>query len=221
MPQRNVDKRSTLNAAPPGKIIRSSDRIEREKIKFMSNNAVYTRTGSTWQEWFAILDASGAINMKHKDIAQYLYQKHRVSAWWSQMITVTYEQVRGLRDKHQKSDGYAISVSKVVPGPVDVLYNFWSDEKKRKRWLTEKQKASLTIRKSTPNKSMRIIRGDGKTRVEANFYDKGGSKSQITVQHSKLSKSEMAESMKAYWKKTLQRLANLLKKGATRRTTLK
>ena len=187
----------------------------------MSNNAVYTRTGSTWQEWFAILDASGAINMKHKDIAQYLYQKHRVSAWWSQMITVTYEQVRGLRDKHQKSDGYAISVSKVVPGPVGVLYNFWSDEKKRKRWLTEKQKASLTIRKSTPNKSMRIIWGDGKTRVEANFYDKGGSKSQITVQHSKLSKSEMAESMKAYWKKTLQRLANLLKKGATRRTTLK
>ena len=93
-----------------------------------------------------------------------------------QLITVTYEQVRGLRDKHQKSDGYEISVSKVVPGPVDVLYNFWSDEKKRKRWLTEKQKASLTIRKSTPNKSMRIIWGDGKTRVEANFYDKGGLK---------------------------------------------
>jgi hypothetical protein len=44
-------------------------------------------------------------------------------------ITVTYEQVRGLRDKHQKSDGYAISVTKVVPGPVDVSYNFWSDEK--------------------------------------------------------------------------------------------
>jgi hypothetical protein len=70
--------------------------------------------------------------MKHKDIAQSLYQKHRVSAWWSQMITLTYEQVRGLRDKHQKSDGYAISVSKVVPGPVDILYNFWNDEKKRK-----------------------------------------------------------------------------------------
>ena len=32
------------------------------------------------------------------------------------MITVAYEQVQGLRDKHQKSDGYAISVSKVVPG---------------------------------------------------------------------------------------------------------
>lgn len=212
MPQRTVDKKSTLYAATPGKIFRSSDRIEREKIKVMSNNAVYTRTGRTWQEWFAILDASGAINMEHRDIAQSLYQKHRVSAWWSQMITVTYEQVRGLRDKHQKSDGYAISVSKVVPGPVDVLYNFWNDEEKRKQWLTEKQKASLTIRKSTPNKSMRINWGDGKTHVEANFYDKGASKSQITVQHSKLSNSGKAESMKAYWKKTLQRLANLLEK---------
>ena len=212
MPQRNVDKKSTLKAALPGKIIRSSDRIERKKIKLMTNNAVYNRTGRTWQEWFAILDASGALNMKHKEIAQYLYQKHRVSAWWSQMITVTYGQERGLRDKHQKSDGYAISVSKVVPGPVDVLYNLWSDEKKRKRWLTEKQKASLTIRKSTLNKSMRIIWGDGKTHVEANFYDKGSFKSQITVQHSKLSNSAMAESMKAYWKKALHCLASLLKK---------
>jgi hypothetical protein len=129
MPQRNVDKKSTLKAALPGKIIRSSDCIERKKIKLMTNNAVYNRTGRTWQEWFAILDASGGINMKHKEIAQYLYQRNRVSAWWSQMITVTYEQERGLRDKHQKSDGYAISVSKVVPGPVDVLYNFRSDEK--------------------------------------------------------------------------------------------
>jgi hypothetical protein len=190
----------------------SSDGIEREKIKLMSNNAVYRRTGRTWQEWFAILDALGAINMKHKEIAESLYQKYRVSAWWSQMITVTYEQERGLRDKHQKPDGYAISVSKVVPGPVDILYNFWNDEKKRKQWLTEKQGTFLTIRKSTPNKSMRIIWGDGHTHVEANFYDKGGS-SQIMVQHSKLSNSEMAESMKAYWKKTLQRLANLLKKA--------
>jgi hypothetical protein len=67
--------KSTLSAAPPGKINRSSDRIERENIKLISNNAAYTRTGCAWQEWFAILDASGAINMKHKDIAQNLYQK--------------------------------------------------------------------------------------------------------------------------------------------------
>jgi hypothetical protein len=59
---------------------------------------------------------------------------------------------------------------------------------------------------------MRIVWADGKTHVEANFYDKGGSKSQITVQHSKLSNSAMAESMKAYWKKRLQCLANSLKK---------
>jgi hypothetical protein len=95
----------------------------------MSNNAVYKRSGRSWQEWFAILDASGAINMKHKDIAQCLYQKYRVSAWWNQMITVAYEQVQGLRNKHQKSEGYAINVSKFAPGPVDILYNFWNDEK--------------------------------------------------------------------------------------------
>ena len=42
--------------------------------------------------------------MPHKQIAEYLYEKHGLSGWWSQVVTVVYEQERGLREKHQKSD---------------------------------------------------------------------------------------------------------------------
>jgi hypothetical protein len=38
--------------------------------------------------------------MPHKQIAEYLYEKHGLSGWWSQVVTVVYEQERGLREKH-------------------------------------------------------------------------------------------------------------------------
>jgi hypothetical protein len=30
--------------------------------------------------------------MPHKQIAEYLYEKHGLSGWWSQVVTVVYEQ---------------------------------------------------------------------------------------------------------------------------------
>ena len=36
--------------------------------------------------------------MNHKQIVALLYAKHNVGPWWQQMVTVTYEQARGLID---------------------------------------------------------------------------------------------------------------------------
>jgi hypothetical protein len=67
----------------------------------ISNEAVKARTGRTWPEWFAILDEAGAPVVGHKGIVTLLTKYHRVGHWWRQMITVAYEQERGLREKHQ------------------------------------------------------------------------------------------------------------------------
>ena len=64
----------------------------------MSDDAVKARTGKTWTEWFAILDAAGAGKMTHPQIATYLSTEQAVPDWWSQMVTVTYEKARGLRE---------------------------------------------------------------------------------------------------------------------------
>lgn len=73
----------------------------------MSDKAVKTKTGKDWRQWFSILDKAGARKMSHKEIAEYLYRRRGVpDCWWSQMVTVTYEQSRGLREKHQRADGY-------------------------------------------------------------------------------------------------------------------
>ena len=61
----------------------------------VSDAAVEAKTGKTWQEWFALLDAAGARQMDHKSIAAHLDKKLGVPGWWAQMVTVAYEQARG------------------------------------------------------------------------------------------------------------------------------
>jgi len=173
----------------------------------MSDAAVRAKTGKTWPEWFKILDAAGAKKMNHKQIVAFIKDKYNLGPWWQQMVTVTYEQARGMREKHQKPTGYEVSASKTITVSLARLYKAWSDKKVRAQWLAD---ADYTIRKATPKKSMRITWSDGKTSVEVNFYEKGDGKSQVTVQHGKLANATEAKRMQAYWKKKLQGLLTVL-----------
>ena len=156
----------------------------------MSDDAVKAKTGKIWKEWFAILNKAGARKMTHKEIVQVLNSDYDVGPWWKQMVTATYEQEHGLRDKHEKPEGYQISVSRTVSVPLGTLCKAFANEKGRGQWLDEE--GSLNVRKSTTNKSMRMTWKDGKTSVEFNFYSKSASSSQVVVQHSKLPDAKAA-----------------------------
>jgi uncharacterized protein YndB with AHSA1/START domain len=175
----------------------------------MSDEAVKAKTGKTWKEWFAILDKAGAKKMSHQEIVIYLNTKQGVGPWWQQMVTVTYEQARGLREQHQKPAGYQISVSRTVNAPLAKLFKSFANEKARNAWLDE---AGLIIRKTIPAKSLRINWNDGQTNLEVSFLSKDDKKSQVVVQHSKLPDGKAAAKMKAYWAKALDRLRALLEK---------
>lgn len=167
-----------------------------------SDAAVQARTGKTWPEWFRILDRAGARNMTHQEIVAHLRDEHGIGSWWQQMVTVAYEQERGLREKHQTPEGYQISRSVTLRRPVDDLFQAWQDKKARGRWLKDND---VTIRKATANKLLRITWVDDKTHVEVYFAPKGASKTQVVVQHRKLPTAQAAERMKAYWGKALER----------------
>jgi len=171
----------------------------------MSDAAVKAKTGKDWHRWFAILDKAGGKKMSHKEIAEYLYDRRGVPGWWSQMVAVTYEQERGLREKHERPDGYSVSASRTFEVPVDILFKHWSDEKLRNKWLKDK----FNVRKSTANKSMRITWNNDSS-VEVNFYIKGISKSQVAVQHSKLQSAALVERTRSYWKTAMERLSGAL-----------
>jgi len=173
----------------------------------VSDEAVKAKTGKDWGEWFAILDEAGAQNMTHKDMVAFLVDQHQVGPWWQQMVTVTYEQARGLREKHEKPEGYQISRSKTFSAPVESIYAAWGDEAQRARWLPDPE---ITIRKATPLKTLRVTWADGKTLLDVSFTPKGSDRTQVTVQHSKLPDAGQAEQMKAYWSEALTRLERML-----------
>jgi hypothetical protein len=175
----------------------------------ISTEAVQAKTGKGWAEWIAVLDQAGAKEMAHKDIAIYLSQKQGVPDWWSQMVTVGYEQARGLRSKNERPEGYQISRSKTFTAPAGTLYAAWADKRKRTRWL--KDAAPLTIRTATPDKSLRILWGDGKTSLDVSFYPKGAGKCQVVVQHSKIANAKAAEKLKVFWAEALDTLQAYVK----------
>lgn len=173
----------------------------------ISDEAVEAKTGKDWSTWFEILDAAQAQQMSHKEIVAFLDGNYQVGPWWRQMVTVTYEQARGLREKHEKPTGYQISRSRTLAAPVERLFDAWQDPAQRASWLP----AAVTIRKSTPNRSLRITWEDGTTDLDVMFYPKGEGKTQVNVQHNKLPDADHAEQMKEYWASALERLAAYVK----------
>ncbi len=89
---------------------------------------------------------------------------------------------------------------------LEVLYNAFATPRIRKRWLPD----TLSVRKKTPQKSIRMIWGDG-TAVNAYFTAKTASKSHVAVQHQKLATKAEATKLKAYWGERLNALAAILK----------
>ncbi len=177
------------------------------KAPRMSDHAVQAKTGKNWKQWFALLDQAGGKKSSHQDKVRYLSSEHSVGSWWQQMITVAYEQQRGLRDQHQKPDGFQISVSRTVAAPLAALYEAFGNAKQRKLWLPEE---GLVERAAIKNKSMRVTWNDRQTSLEISFIPKTDEKSQVVVQHSKLPNATAAAKMKKYWGTALDRLKQLL-----------
>lgn len=171
-----------------------------------SSEAAEKATGKPWAEWMALLDEAGGREMNHKEIVAYLGRYHRVSAWWMQQIAVTYENSRGLRQKHEMPDGYQVSRSRTIAASAEVIYRAWLDDT-RNHWLPD---AEFAVRKVTPPKIIRLSWSDG-TLVEVRLAEKGSGKTTVTVQHNKLPDGEAAERMKGYWAAALERLEKEVK----------
>ena len=172
----------------------------------ISDEAVEKATGKTWGQWGKLLDKDGCKKMPHKEIARIVCEKHGVGPWWSQMVTVGYEQSRGLRKVHETSTGWTSNVSRTINVPVATLFGAWADENARSEWLGKKK---INIRKATRNKSMRITWPD-ETNVDVNFYAKGPGKSQIAVEHARLKKESDVVKSKKYWTGAMEKLKGIL-----------
>ena len=177
----------------------------------VGTDAVAKATGKAWDRWLALLDAAGAAKMPHKAIAKLLSDRFGVPGWWSQMIAVGYEQARGLREPNQKADGFAANASRTVAAGLDRLYGAWTDPSLRALWLGA---VPVEIRRATDGKSIRLAWKGGESTVEVHFARKAPGRSQVAVQHGRLSSRAAFERQKSFWGGALDRLKALLEKAA-------
>ena len=175
----------------------------------VSDEAIQRGTGKMWSEWIALLDAWGAADRTHADIARYVHEEHGVDGWWAQAVTVGYERATGRREVGQKCDGsYAASASKTVPVPVESLFAAWVDEARRDLWLAP---GTLSLRTAQDARSARFDDLEYGGIVALWFEARGPGKASVGVQIEKLPSQDAVVERKAVWKARLAHLADYVK----------
>ena len=178
------------------------------KLAGMADDIVREKTGRNWTEWVRALDAHDAVHLKHGEIASLVSGTYKAPDWWSQMVTVGYERIKGLRARGQRRDGfYEASKSKTFNVPVKRLFDAWNDASQRKQWLDA---TGVRVRTATSPKSMRLGWSDGAI-VAVGFMAKGAGKSVVALAHTKLPDVESAARMKKFWGEQLASLSEFLK----------
>jgi hypothetical protein len=173
----------------------------------VSEEAIRSRTGRGWEQWFDLIDDGSTSELTHAEIARWLADEQGVDGWGAQAITVSYERARRGRAVGERSDGFVITASKTVAIPVERLFDAFVDESTRDRWLPD---GELRERTSTRPKSARFDWGDGETRVNVGFQAKGDERSTVDLEHERLPDAEQAERMKAYWRECVAALKSQL-----------
>lgn len=172
----------------------------------MTDATVERATGRPLSKWVETLDAWGAAEKPHRDIAAHV-NSLGVSGWWSQSVAVGYERIRGLRAIGQRRNGsWEASKSKTFHVPLAALYAACSDARARRRWLTGPESI---VRSSAVEKTMRLAFDDG-TVAQFYFTWKTKEKSLLTVQHTKIPSKEQTDRMKLFWSERLDALARML-----------
>jgi hypothetical protein len=102
----------------------------------MTTNArikpVERATNRTWDDWLRFMDGIGAADLDHQAIALRVYEELDGTVeplgWWTQAVTVAYEQHIGRRIPGQRPDGtFQTSVSRSTTSGMRELMDRWAE----------------------------------------------------------------------------------------------
>ena len=180
-------------------------------VKATNTSAITKATNRPWDDWVAALDAAGAREMNHGDIAKQalklMPEPVEQKGWWAQGVAIAYEQHAGLRVPGQTSTGsFQTSTSKTFPGDKDAALKAWLDLVSTR---TEFNGIDIVEAASTSETAKwrywRVQLVDG-SRVNVDISDKPHGKASIAVEHTKLGSSADIETWRPYWKELLSEL---------------
>ena len=172
-----------------------------------SDEALVRRTGHDWAYWYRALDAWGAKDRPHPEIARFLNSDLGVDGWWAQELTVRYEMAVGRRVPNQRRDGFEATAAKTIKVPPGRVFDAVVEKAERAQWLDR----PLHLRSKNQNRTASAFATvrfdwDETSRVVIWMADKGD-RTAVSLAHQKLADAEAADAMKAFWRTRLAELA--------------
>ena len=123
-------------------------------------------------------------------------------------MTVGYERIKGLRAVGQRRDGaFEANKSRTFAVPLARLYRAFHDPRMRTRWLPGRRPDGA--HRHAARSHMRITWPD-RTSVVVGFTSMGAAKSQVAIQHGKLTDRAAVLRTKEYWAERLDALKEVL-----------
>lgn len=195
--------RSKGHSAPPRTTVPPT--IDHAALAGMRDEVVAQKTGRTWLQWCELLDAEGAADKMHRDIARALRERHGVSAWWAQTVTGGYERIKGRRAKNERPGGFGVGKSRTFAVPIARLLRAFAP-KARTGWLGDE---AVTARRSKHREVVRWRSSDGAF-VDVYLVAKGPAKTTVNVQLSRLPAAAEVARQRTLWTRRLQALGEWL-----------
>jgi hypothetical protein len=184
--------------------------IDTLALSGVSEEAMLSRTGRSLAEWFAMLDAWGAADRTHTEIARWLRDVNGVDGWWSQTVTVGYERANGRRVLHQTAAGFSVGVTRTVAASEDAVRAMMADPVRRASWLPD---APIQTHEGYRGRRGRYHWTDPPSKVWVDLVPKAGGKTSVTVTHEGLPGADAAAALKQSWRAALDRLKAVLAAG--------
>ncbi len=198
--------------APPFEVAVGSTAETPPADDFPTSEAATVRaTGKTYPDWFAVLDAWGAVSRTHTEIARWLRDDQGVDDWWSQSVTVAYERARGMRARHEMVGGFSVAVTRTIAVDSATARAAFTDQAIRETWLSA---AAMTQRPTRARNTARFDWDTPASRVVVTVAPRDDGQTTVTVSHERLPDAATAEEQKVAWRERLASLRAVLQ-GAT------
>ena len=168
-----------------------------------SDETIVKGTGRDWAHWLTILDAWGAMERTHTEIARWLRETQDITGWWAQTVTVGYERARGRRALHQTTRGFEVSVSKTIRVPLRVVWSAVTDPAGRGGWI---EPGILDPTTSRDGVVARFVVVGARAVVELTFDAKADDRTTVTATVRKLEDADDVERQRLAWREHLRRL---------------
>lgn len=164
-------------------------------------------TGRSWTEWLTFLDGINARDLSHTEIAKRVKDTGEVTGWWSQSITVAYEQHIGRRLPGQRADGsFEVSVTRKLDGMMDDVMARWAKSMAGREEIGGTAAAKESETSNTGKRCYWRLPLKDKSKVVVITEPKETGKVLLTVVHEKLPSPEAVEQWRAVWKDEVQKL---------------